>query len=1108
MGDRKTGQLAALGHRLPSVVARLEPLFILALAPLLMFPRPSWMPWLLAALALLWLVRWLANGRLTARTPLDGPMLALVVMIGVSMWATFDLTTSFPKLAGLTLGIALFYALVNALHTERTVWLATGLLLLGGAAVAVVSLVGVRWGSSKVSILAPFLARIYARLPLLITDVPRAEKGFNANQVGGALVLFIPLAATLLLYQLRRSRHRPSLRRDVPWILTTLGLCGTLAFTLFVLLLTQSRGSYVATALALLLAFATQGRWPSRVAIAVLVVGLVLLAHFGVQRTGEALFGIGSLESLSQEASWAGRVEFWKRSLRVLQDHPFTGIGFDTLFAVIHARYPTFLLPPGTPATHAHNFLLQVGLDLGIPGLVAFVWLLMAWGRMLWRVWREAESPAYRALATGLACGLLGHLVFGLTDANDLGAKPGVFMWAYFGLGAALWVKTDGAREPTGQPVTARRASAAARPLSALVLLLLVVWGYAQLARLQTWRSLLETDLANWQALALDGPQAIAPWQPEELLHMTHSDLQSLQAESAPLLALASHMRWLPGYGADLHATPALLQMGINLSAAGEQVLNALQPLLDGSTTADTGTLGLTVTTLQDAQPQLTAALATLAKVRQTRRTISTDRLSSAMKRWVTRLDQTLLFLEDGLQGAIAIPGLLGSLEPLTYLILIQNDDELRPTGGFISGVARAVLDRGRVVELTFADSYAVDDFSQPYPTPPRPLREIMGAEMWVFRDSNWSPDFPTSAQAALELYRLHNNAEIDGVVAVDQRALRLLVTALEPLDVVEYPEPLTSENVIRALRHSWAPAKEEGLTQEWWQQRKDFMGRLLSAVVNKLHNEPGQINPAELGWSVLRALEEKHLFVYLTRGGPAAQMLHQAGWDGALLDTQDDYLMVVDANLGFNKVNPFITESLSYTVDLRDPDQPQAILTLVHRHAGPKVGAPCRHEARYDLTYEEMMQGCYWDYIRVYVPQGSRPLEATPHPVPASMLLTRKERGGQAELVPYETGKTVFASFLVLGPGEQKETRFVYDLPAAIIEEDGQHRRYRLHIQKQGGTDANEVRITLLLPSEARELSVYPVPNMREGDSFLYELQLETDLDIEFRFNVHSGAD
>jgi hypothetical protein len=339
-----------------------------------------------------------------------------------------------------------------------------------------------------------------------------------------------------------------------------------------------------------------------------------------------------------------------------------------------------------------------------------------------------------------------------------------------------------------------------------------------------------------------------------------------------------------------------------------------------------------------------------------------------------------------------------------------------------------------------------------------------------------------------------YDDVTVDGVLALDQQALRLFVAALQPLEVEEYPEPITSENLVRAVRESWAPS-EEGPTEEWKRHRKDFLGRLLTAVVFKFQDQPGRADLAALGWAALQALEQRHVFVYLPERAP--EVIHQAGWDGRVRDAPGDYLMVVDANVGFNKADPYVTESLSYTVDLRDTSRPQAELALVHRHTGPDTGLPCQHGSRPEPAYERMMQRCYWDYVRAYVPQDSRLLDATPHPIPGSLLLRGEEWPGEAEVLPDELGKAVFASFLVLAPQEQAETRFVYDLPPGVVEREGDTWRYGLTIQKQGGTDSNPVTVVLRLPTGIELVAVSPPPSRYDGNRLLYELRLQTDLEL-----------
>ena len=102
-----------------------------------------------------------------------------------------------------------------------------------------------------------------------------------------------------------------------------------------------------------------------------LPLGVALAGWAGAGQVPRTLFDAGESETLADRSSWATSVEIRDRSLRVIRDHPLTGIGFDTLFEVIHARGPTFVVAAGQDRTHAHNVFLRVAVDVGLPGLVA-----------------------------------------------------------------------------------------------------------------------------------------------------------------------------------------------------------------------------------------------------------------------------------------------------------------------------------------------------------------------------------------------------------------------------------------------------------------------------------------------------------------------------------------------------------------------------------------------------------------------------------------------------------------------------------------------------------------------------------------------------------------
>jgi putative inorganic carbon (HCO3(-)) transporter len=80
---------------------------------------------------------------------------------------------------------------------------------------------------------------------------------------------------------------------------------------------------------------------------------------------------------------------------------------------------------------------LQTAVDLGLPGLVAYLALLLIAWASCWRCARRGD-PSIRPTALGLAAGLVGLHVYGLVDALAPGSKPGLAFWLALGLIAAL----------------------------------------------------------------------------------------------------------------------------------------------------------------------------------------------------------------------------------------------------------------------------------------------------------------------------------------------------------------------------------------------------------------------------------------------------------------------------------------------------------------------------------------------------------------------------------------------------------------------------------------------------------------------------------------------
>ena len=418
-------------RKIASWILRAEPILLLLIAPALLFPSPG-LTLFLIALPMMWLSAWLASGHVVPRTPLDVALALLLGMILISLFATFDIGFSLPKVTGVLLGVGAYYAIVRKITSSAQLRLAILALILAGAGLALIGLVGINWLQKW-----PVLSAIVQRLPRLLRGLPGAEEGFSPNAVAGSLVLVIPIP----LFWLAASRHS-SAQDPTGADSTALGpaariaLVVGLAISLATLLLTQSRGAWTG----LLLAMAVVLSWRSarwRVVALITIAGLsLLMLVVGPSRLLAFILpdaGAGLANSV------AGRQEIWSRALLVIQDFPLSGIGMNAFRRIVPALYPTFVNPQDFDVASAHNHLLQAALDLGLPGLGAYVALWLGAAAMLIQVRRRSPAPEPRAFVDGLAAGLLAHFIFSLTDAIPLGAKVGLFFWLVLGIVASLY---------------------------------------------------------------------------------------------------------------------------------------------------------------------------------------------------------------------------------------------------------------------------------------------------------------------------------------------------------------------------------------------------------------------------------------------------------------------------------------------------------------------------------------------------------------------------------------------------------------------------------------------------------------------------------------------
>lgn len=417
--------------------------------------------WFLLLIPLLWLINFFAGRKVLVVTPLNGILLLFAVQILISLYATYDMAVSFTKIAVLVYSLALFFALVKFTRKKKAIFISTLLFSLAGLGIAILSFFGTNWATSKISTFNP----IYEVMPKLGNLLPGLDAGFHPNEVAGALVWILPIWLIIsgwLLIRPKTIRSQANIWLHLFLVLIAISATGVVFVVTF---LTQSRSAYLGVILSLIamLFFVFQKKWRWIFLTAILVSsglvwyfnGIPLLLNWLGNQFPETTLSVNafSFDTLN------GRIKIWSRALIAIQDFSFTGMGMNTFRYLVHRLYPLAPLVEGvTPRDlgHAHNEVLQSALDLGIPGMIAFIALNMTAFWMSITTILTLQKPRHRPLpadekfrrelfliiSIGLLGGLLGHFIYGITDAISLGAKPGFLFWMVLGLITGIYSRS------------------------------------------------------------------------------------------------------------------------------------------------------------------------------------------------------------------------------------------------------------------------------------------------------------------------------------------------------------------------------------------------------------------------------------------------------------------------------------------------------------------------------------------------------------------------------------------------------------------------------------------------------------------------------------------
>jgi len=427
-------------------------------------------------------------------------------------------------------------------------------------------------------------------------------------------------------------------------------------------------------------------------------------------------------------------------------------------------------------------------------------------------------------------------------------------------------------------------------------------------------------------------------------------------------------------------------------------------------------------------------------------------------------------------QAIVVLPDLIGLQKKQTYLVLLQNNSELRPTGGFIGSFGLLTFEGGQLIDFEVKDVYSADGQLKGHVEPPADLKKYLGEAGWYLRDSNWDPDFPSSAQRAAWFLEKETGRTVDGVVGLNLTLAQQILKAVGEIQLPDYQEKINADNFFERAEYYAEINFFPGSTQ-----KQDFLGSVIRVLFEKIKSNDQKIW-FELAKNLLPSLRSKDLAFWFAQP-QAMTALNNLGWDGSLKEVkcQDalgecltDYLMVAEANVGINKANYFLKRSFSHQIKIDQEGSIQETLRLDYHN---------------DSQTEAFPAGRYKSYVRLYTPLGTEL---------KSLKIINPSDGEAIEPsekeIKQEHDKQVFGFLLEVPIKESRSVEVVYSLSEKVTERTD---RYLWLLQKQAGIKDESFNFWFLPPSG---LQILPkgIKGTQTTEGFVFNPQFDQDLVFE----------
>ncbi len=388
----------------------------------------------------------------------------------------------------------------------------------------------------------------------------------------------------------------------------------------------------------------------------------------------------------------------------------------------------------------------------------------------------------------------------------------------------------------------------------------------------------------------------------------------------------------------------------------------------------------------------------------------------------------------------LKIPDILGTRVPKKYLVLFQNDAELRATGGFITAYGVFKVEKGKVQVEKAEDIYKLDESKRKKLPAPNPiLKYHQNVFTYELRDSNLSPDYIVSMKEFEDKLKelVPDFPKFDGIIAVDTHVLVSAIKVLGEFNI--YGRTFSAENDKRCDCPKAIFELEDYSTRPvayLRDQRKDIIGVLLYQIMQRSLGVSPSKYWGKLFQMFLDEAKQKHALFYF-HDVDAQKGIEALNFAGRIKSSESDYLHINNVNFAGAKSNLFVKQSVKQEINIESDGSIKETLTISYKNPTPPSN--CNLEAG-----QLCLNGILRNWLRVYVPEGSTLLSFT---------------GSEKDTVTYkDLGKTVFEGFLTVKPQGASEVKIVYKLPF----KKPINGMYNLLVQKQPGIDKDEYVVYL----------------------------------------------